>query len=98
MSWDKPETCPESTCTVFSNMGRLPVPKGGSYVCWGRLAKEKIQVFNGYKHVNTHCFCIISPEKGHVRFYINLSDAVFYISGFNDLLKADVLHNLTKGV
>ena len=79
--------CPDKSCEpLFLRGDDKHYDKGGSFMCWGKLEQESKLMFKEREHINGYCFCIGSPLKGIIRYFINPNDALICESGFHAVL------------
>ena len=72
----KPHLCPDKDCKrVWSNYSKDSFDRGASYTCWGKMTKPHLFIERETEHVNPYSYCVYTPLKGHIRFFVNSDDA-----------------------
>ena len=82
MTENRPCLCFDKTCKILYNVYDEEYHnKGYSYFCFGKLKEPHVFMEKECKHINEYCYCVYTPLKGVLRFYINENDAWIYQLG-----------------
>jgi len=84
--FQRPHICVDDSCfMLWSRYTKELWDKGTSFTCCGRLTTVQEFKHKETVHSNTHSYCIYTPLKGLIRFFINHEDA------WGDILALDVV-------
>ena len=82
MDENRPHLCLDNTCKImWVSYDKKHHDKGWSYFCFGKLKEPHIFTEKECKHINEYCYCVYTPLKGVLRFFINENDAWIYQLG-----------------
>uniref|UniRef100_A0A6M3MBQ7 Uncharacterized protein n=1 Tax=viral metagenome TaxID=1070528 RepID=A0A6M3MBQ7_9ZZZZ len=82
-----PKYCFDENCRImWVNYSEEHHKKGWSYFCFGKLNSPHRFVEKECEHINDYCYCVYTPLKGALRFFINKGDAWIYQLGMCSIL------------
>ena len=79
---NRPIYCFDKTCKMLFKIYDEDAHNDGySYFCFGKLKEPHVFTEKQCRHVNDYCYCVYTPLKGALRFFINKGDAWIYQIG-----------------
>lgn len=88
MTPTRPWCCPEPSCTPIHNdqVEEKPTP-GISFICFGKMEREVIFIYDGTPHTNDLNHCDYTPLKGIIRWQENTIDWVYIMDQYRRAIK-----------